>query len=493
MMALMPFMVSFGQESFELIIKTSGTEVPLDIIQLENQSYIILGYQQEVTGYSSKETVIWKADKYGILVDSIVISKPDTNVVMHSIQQYEEGYIIMGTLMYFNNGIYVSTFYYLTLDWDLNLLQEQRIPLDSGYSSTGFLEFMIDINQLYISGCAKHREAAKYGMDLFIYKYDLQSHIFESNFLEMPFNQYSTGYLKTLNSDYHIIFSYGAWGYPVGYSSGYYALFDSTLNWLVTDSLPGDIHFDNSTMNLTDSTYLLSGREDVLIEPPSVDEFRSVIYKMAFPNVPIRSFEYHMGTDTTSHPAVGQSFDTTYRGDIYFSGTNNIDPFTYPYQQDPTWIFLSKLDRNLNPIWTKLYGGDMFYQVYTVKATHDGGAILACRIYNHLTQDHEHDILIMKVNEDGLIVGTGGELPNISVQDAIVYPNPGNENLNIQSGPQINGALFELFDMNGNLVLTTTLDERLETISTIKLSTGTYPYRITFDNKIVGSGKWVKK
>jgi hypothetical protein len=493
MMALMPFAVSIGQESFELIIKTSGTEIPFDIIQLENHNYVIVGSQQKITGYSMATGVVWMANEFGTLIDSIVISKPDTNVALSNIHQYGEDLLISGFLAYDESGIDETPLYYWLLDRNLNLLYEQMIPLDSNHFLASFLEFRLDGDQLHIAGCARHKETAKYGFDLFIYKYDLQSHFLDSNFLVMPGNQRSSGYLKTLNSDYHIIFSWGAWGYPVGYSSGYYALFDSNLNWLVTDSLPGDIHWDNFAMNLTDSTYLLSGREYVLIAPPSVDEFRSVLYEMAFPNEPIRSFDYHMGTDTTSHPAAEQSFDTTYTGEIYFAGTANIDAAVFPYQETPSWIFLSKLDRNLNPIWTKLYGGDMFYYLYTMKATHDDGAVMACRTYNHLTQGRETDILILKVNQDGLIVGTDEELPKISVQDAIVYPNPGNEYLNIQSGPQINGALFELFDMNGNLVLTTTLDERLETLSTTWLSTGTYPYRITFDNKIVGSGKWLKK
>ena len=486
-------MVSFAQESFELIIKTSGTEVPNDIIQLENQNYVILGMQQKITGYSVATSVVWMANEFGTLIDSIAISKPDTNMFLATIHQYGEYLLISGFLACKENGLYETPLYYLLLDSNLNLMHEQMTPLDSKYYSAGHMEFRLDEDQLYMAGCARHRETAKYGLDLFIYKYNLQSQLFESNFLELPGNQYSSGYLKTLNSDYHIIFSWGAWGYPGGYSSGYYALFDCDLNWLVTDSLPGDIHWDNFAMNLTDSTYLLSGREYVLIAPPSVDEFRSVIYEMAFPNVPIRSFEYHMGTDTTSHPAAEQSFDTTSTGEIYFAGTANIDAAVFPYQETPSWIFLSKLDRDLNPIWTKLYGGDMFYYLYTMKATHDDGAVMACRTYNHLTQGRETDILILKVNQDGLIVGTGEELPNISVQDAIVYPNPGNEFFNIHSGPQINGATFELFDMNGTLVHTTTLDERVETISTIKLSTGTYPYRITFQNKIVGSGKWLKK
>jgi len=103
------------------------------------------------------------------------------------------------------------------------------------------------------------------------------------------------------------------------------------------------------------------------------------------------------------------------------------------------------------------------------------------------------DIYILKVNEDGLIVGSGEEPIGITVQDAIVYPNPGSEFLKVESGPQINGALFELFNLSGILVLSTTLDERMITINTSDIPSGTYPYRVTYQNKIVASGKWVKQ
>jgi hypothetical protein len=490
MMALLPFAVSIGQESFELVIKTPQTEMAGGIIQLDNQNFIIVGIRVTNTGSTEYKGMIWLVNSYGILIDSVVISKQDTMVSLGGVQKYGNNYLVSGSFVYYENSDRRNFPIYYVIDSDLNMVNEFRIPLDSNYLSILSGYPVLDGDELYLAGNAKNRNFSEYYYDLFICKYNLQTHVLQSNFLELTGDQGCTGYLKT--SNYHIIFSTGGWGYPPDYPPGYYALFDSNLNWLVTDSLPDDIRLNNSAINLTDSTYLLSGRQSVFIAPPSVDEERSVLYKMAFPNQPIKSFKYHMGTDTLSFPA-GNSIDTTCTGEIYFSGTANVIPIQAPFQHDPSWIFLSKLDRDLNPIWTKLYGGDMFYQVYTVKATHDGGAIMACITYDYLTQDHEHDILIMKVNEDGLIVGTGNELPKISVQDAIVYPNPGNENLNIQSGPQINGALFELFDMNGNLVLTTTLDERLETISTIKLSTGTYPYRITFDNKIVGSGKWVKK
>jgi hypothetical protein len=490
MMALIPFAVSVGQESFKLAIKTPQPEIAGDLIQLDNGNYIITGFRLKNNVSADSKGMMWLVNAYGILIDSVEISKQDTIVYLSKVQKYGSNYLISGKFAYYTNSDRRNFPVFYVVDSTLKLLNEYRIPLDSNYS---FIESVYPVlagDELYIGGNARNRNYTEYYNDLFICKYDLQTHVLQSNFLELTGEQSSTGYLKT--SNYHIIFSHGGWGYPPGYSSGYYVLFDSNLNWLVTDSLPNDIRLDNSAINLTDSTYLLSGRQSVFIGPPSIDEERSVLYEMAFPNQAIRSFEYHMGTDTLSFPA-GSSIDTTCAGEIYFSGTANVIPYEAPFQHTPSWIFLSKLDRDLNPIWTKLYGGDMFYQVYSVKATQDGGAIMACRTYDYLTQDHEHDILIMKVNEDGLIVGTGEELPKIPVQDAIVYPNPGNEYFTIQSGPQISGALFELFDLSGNLVLTTTLDERVETISTIRLSTGTYPYRITFDNKIVGSGKWVKQ
>jgi hypothetical protein len=489
-MALMPFAVSVGQESFKLAIKTPQTEIAGYIIQLDNGNYVITGIRLTDNVSPDSKGMIWLVNAYGILIDSVEITKQDTMVGLGKVQKYGSNYLISATFAYYENSDRRNSPVFFLVDSALNLLNEYRIPLDSNYSIIESGYPVLAGDELYIGGNARNKSFTEYYNDLFIYKYNLQTHVLQSNFLELPGEQSAKGYLKT--SNYHIIFSTGGWGYPPDYSYGYYTLFDNDLNWIVTDSLPDDICLDNSAINLTDSTYLLSGRQSVFIAPPSIDEERSVLYKMAFPNQPINSYKYHMGTDTLSFPA-GSSIDTTSTGEIYFSGTANVIPYQAPFQHDPSWIFLSKLDRDLNPIWTKLYGGDMFYQVYSVKSTQDGGAIMACITYDYLTQDYEHDILIMKVNEDGLIVGTGDELPNISVQDAIVYPNPGNESFTIQSGPQINGALFELFDMNGNLVLTTTLDERVETISATSLSTGTYPYRITFNNKMVGSGKWVKK
>jgi hypothetical protein len=213
---------------------------------------------------------------------------------------------------------------------------------------------------------------------------------------------------------------------------------------------------------------------------------------MEDPNIPSNSYNYHMGTDTLSMPAALRSFDTTNAGEIYFSGTAHVE-FTYPWQESPSWIFLSKLDENLEAQWMRFYGGDMFYHIYAVKATQDGGAIMACRTYDYETQYAEHDIIIIKVDENGLITGLDDEPAQIMAHDAVVYPNPGSSYLKVESGPQIDGAVFELFDMTGKLLTREILCSRLRVISTNKLPAGTYTYCISWQNQWVGSGKWVKQ
>lgn len=365
-MALLPFAVSVGQESFKLAIKTPQTEIAGYIIQLDNGNYVITGIRLTDNVSPDSKGMIWLVNAYGILIDSVEITKQDTMVGLGKVQKYGSNYLISATFAYYENSDRRNFPVFFAIDSALNLLNEYRIPLDSNYSIIESGYPVLAGDELYIGGNARNKSFTEYYNDLFIYKYNLQTHVLQSNFLELPGEQSAKGYLKT--SNYHIIFSTGGWGYPPDYPPGYYALFDSNLNWIVTDSLPDDICLDNSAINLTDSTYLLSGRQSVFIAPPSIDEERSVLYKMAFPNQPIKSFKYHMGTDTLSFPA-GSSIDTTSAGEIYFSGTANVIPYQAPFQHDPSWIFLSKLDRDLNPIWTKLYGGDMFYQVYSVKAT----------------------------------------------------------------------------------------------------------------------------
>lgn len=479
-----------SQNTFEFVIQSENNDIATDIIQMKDSNYLFTGYIENKTR-NLANGIIYILNQNGNTISYINIPKVDSSIFLYHIDTIGGLFFSTGVLISNDSSNQKPNTYIIFFNEYLELLSEIIIPIPSEYNNITS-QYVYRRNHMFtISGDINHINFTEYSHDLYIYEINLLNNSIRGNFLQKENIQLAQGLLSFPNNQGHYIFSVGAWGFPPSYSTGYFTEVDSNLNFLQTDSLPGDIHSNNFSLYRGDEKYLLSGRERVPIGFQGNYQHRSVLYEMQYPNVPIKCYNFHMGLDTTSFPGY-KSFDLCHNSFIYFSGTANVIPQEFPYQDDPSWIFLSKLDQDLNPIWTKLYGGNMFYQIYSIKATLDGGAIMACRTYDYLTQDHEHDILIIKVDEDGLIVGTEEEPSGLTAQDAIVYPNPGSEFLKVQSGPQINGALFELFDLSGNLVLSTTLDERMETIDTNALQPGTYPYRVTYQKKIVANGKWVK-
>ena len=150
----------------------------------------------------------------------------------------------------------------------------------------------------------------------------------------------------------------------------------------------------------------------------------------------------------------------------------------------------------LEIISTHFYGGDAVYCPCEIIATSDGGSIVTGFSYDYINNlplyEYELDIFALKVNSEGLITDLPDDSP-YKAHDAIVYPNPGSEEVIVHSGPQIEGAVFTLFDMQGKVVLSQTIHSTEQHFDTKNLSSGTYPWRITFKNKVIENGKWIKQ
>ncbi len=381
--------LTYSQNTFILKIKTKQTDIAWDIMQLENKSFVLIGDKEEIP-YVTSTGIVYLINNEGDISDSLELIKQDTSVFLHAVDTMHKNISIIGTLRYGNEPNFTMGTIILTLDQNLQFVSEQIIPLPKDYDFIFSQYVKRNSNTIFIAGDANHKEFQEYSHDLFIYQINTTNNEINSTFLLKENIQLAQGFLVLPNKQGYCIFSMGGWGSPPGYSSGYYTVFDNNLNYIETDSLPGDLHSENYAVNLNQEEYLIAGREWVAVNLYGDNELRSVLYKMEYPNIPIKSFEYHMGIDTLSFPAY-KSFDTSNTSMIYFSGTANVIPQEFPYQDDPSWIFLSKLDNELNHVWTQFYGGDMFYQVYSIKSTLDGGAIMACRTYDYLTQGLEHD------------------------------------------------------------------------------------------------------
>jgi hypothetical protein len=265
-------------------------------------------------------------------------------------------------------------------------------------------------------------------------------------------------------------------------SSGQIMTIDSALNIVGIDSIPNSVYNCNTLKKINDSSYYLTGNK----------------YNNGSINYAIMSLNenndckkiFIIGkNDTVDFAGTVQSLDFIDPDKIFVGGTSNFSLYG-AFGQQNSWYVLSNFDSALNLRWTKYYGGDAYYQLQSVVATQDGGAILVGTRYDYPTQSNQLDIYLVKVDENGLLNNDQNQTP--SVHDAIVFPNPGSDYMIIESGSQISFAEFQMINIEGKQVMKKTLSERKMTFDTQFLSTGSYVWQILFHDRIVETGKWIK-
>jgi hypothetical protein len=186
------------------------------------------------------------------------------------------------------------------------------------------------------------------------------------------------------------------------------------------------------------------------------------------------------------------ALDYNHKDSIYIGGTTNFG-FPIYYSASSSWYFIIQSDSNLNVRWERFYGGDAQYVMYTIIASNDGGCIISGTRYDYLNAtEKELDIHILKLNNEGLLVGTREE-PAIEMREALVFPNPGIDYLEVRIAAQYKQSTFELFDINGRKVLSQQITGKWGEMNTTFLNTGTYIYNIYNSEGLFESGKWVKR
>lgn len=378
-----------------------------------------------------------------------------------------------------------GTAYFIIVEWDDNLNILNETLYETPYALIEYINVKLIGEKFIVVGS---------GFSNVNMKRKVFSYLMDSNFDTLVSNTYPGKSVLSLNFDIspgNMSETYKLFGTLIDPELPYISqiiTIDESLEIVDYNAMPGYMIFYNDAKPYNSQSYLLSGLYQI---PEKAQEDQLALAVMDENTDTLISMHLLGATDTSDYPGFYGNLDYLDTDNIYYGGTMNMGLGTYlPID---SWFFLNKLDSNLEVQWQKFYGGDAYYSLWDLIATQDGGCLMAGSVYDDQMHDNFRDIYIIKVNEDGLIVGTGEESGGLMAQDAIVYPNPGNEFLKVQSGPQINGALFELFDLYGNLILSSTLNERMETINTNAHTPGTYPYRVTYQNKIVASGKWVKQ
>ncbi len=186
--------------------------------------------------------------------------------------------------------------------------------------------------------------------------------------------------------------------------------------------------------------------------------------------------------DTMSYTAGFKSLDISDDGSFFIGGNIGANP------TKATRITVSRIDSDFNTEWTYFYGGDNYYLLYCIAATDDGGCILSV-----LENGYNHNILLIKLNDQGLITSLHENEDGFSISPILISPNPGKGQMRIDLGPQLGACQLELYDMGAKPAIQTEVQGTGNIINTSALPAGTYVYKISNAAGFAESGKWVKE
>lgn len=264
---------------------------------------------------------------------------------------------------------------------------------------------------------------------------------------------------------------------------------DSMLNGIETMESPSYMYSTACATGITDSTYLLTG---TAYPVSGISSTRAIsTYEMNKFGSGISGIEYYNHPDTMLYGGFGTN-TTILNNSIFITGLYNIDPFEIPWQDTPTWVQVTKLDMNLNIENHHFYGGDALYVPYCIIPTIDDGIFITGYTWDFKGGEMQHDIFALKLNSDGLIVDVP-ENATWQATEAILFPNPARDHINIEFSQVYQTASFQLMDIGGKLILDKQLYSNYQRVNVSGIPAGTYVYRIFNKEGLDERGKVVVK
>lgn len=263
---------------------------------------------------------------------------------------------------------------------------------------------------------------------------------------------------------------------------------DADFNIKSVHTLPMGIDLYMTAGKLNEQTYVLTGSKYMSGHYTEIG-----IQKTDTSNTIISSNHSGVPGEFPDDPAWFKSMVFNSENNIYTGGTGyGFQGITKCNLNYPNVFVLSNFDSLLNCRWTKYYGNDTAcYSLMAMDATSDGGCIMAGTILAPASPENQTDIIIIKVDSLGLITSTNK--PGTRPMQALVYPNPGNDYLMLQTGPQNTGAVFSLMNIQGQKLFEHIVDEATKQISTQLLLPGAYIWTLSRGNTLIETGKWIKE
>ncbi|MDZ7741565.1 MAG: T9SS type A sorting domain-containing protein [Bacteroidota bacterium] len=457
-----------AQHTFEYILRDLEDDLPGTIFETDQGNFIC-----SVKGMQKVKLI--KLSSEGYLIDSISFINPDGFSDLTELTKINDS-IFAAFGSYREEGKYFL--WYLQFDSVLNILLNEYIPVQ--YPIAGEeTHTIINTDDNFIIATAFD----SVHLNTIVFEIDQSGEMINSSSFPDPYTNFPFDIMEdTLNHTYKLFTLR-----PFQRLHSAVAILDKNLKLISNKSLYPSIHEQNTSLWIDDTTYLLSGK---WVDYGKNSEFDLGILKMNNVDSILTSF-YFGAAQEVDWPAMHSNLDFSHINNIFYvSYLSQYIP--YNFSEVPSFIQISSFDEGLNLRWQRYYGGDAYYIPYSVCATYDSGLLIASSRYDWNIQDMERDVHILKVNKEGLIVGTD-EKSTFQTTEAILYPNPGNELINIWISGQYKNTRFQLFDMKGKIIIEEIISGPKGCIHVEQLKPGPYLFRIFNHDGLHEEGKWIKK
>ena len=479
---------TFSQSTFFNVYRTSKLERAFETIQTSNGNYILVGKRSTDVYENDVKGLVMLIDDEGHMIEEFTIDNENKSYffTIDKSSGQDNRYLISGSqdsilgnswrsslLIYeIDENIEVQSNHcfhhmnnHLIKPWKTSIVNDSTILLligsfDMSYTIPPLQSIITEVRlpadsvRSYISNI----EITCIPQDILFIPQNNEAHVF-----------YFGGYL-TDASDIKIL------------------RLDSMLNSIVTVDSPSAMFSTACATPVSDSTYLLTATAYPVsgitstraVSTFKMDKYGNGIYGMEFYNHPDTILYGGFGTNTA-----------IVNDTIFITGIYNIDPFGVPWQNTPTWIQITRLDMELNILSHYFYGGDAMYIPYCIIPTLDDGVFVTGYMWDYnIPNNQQHDIFALKLNSDGLIVNIPEEA-TWQAGEAIVFPNPADDIVNVEFSMLYSTAIFSLTDITGKTALEKQLTANRQSVNISAIPAGTYVFRIFNKNGLDERGKLV--
>lgn len=155
-------------------------------------------------------------------------------------------------------------------------------------------------------------------------------------------------------------------------------------------------------------------------------------------------------------------------------------------------LTVSRLDTNMNILWTKIYEDGQYYENPKIYATQDDGLLIGGT--RKIPFEHNFTAYLLKIDSTGRFPTGTDEVQSKVKLNMLVYPNPSSGMMGIQIDEMTDEIQLELHNMNGAKVFGHRIDQSgHHQFNFQHLPAGQYLYSIYSKGELKAQGYWQKQ